>query len=199
MVGARPRPWEPQRIWPTGEYTLLADSHTAENGLTYSQGETLALSEKEATRLGTAGAIAPPDSMHAVRARTESGRGTMRDGYLYQMWTLTGTCRTEGDFRPSTFFSVSLRHGRGCSVRTSAGCWLPCCCLPPTPGLCSRTTPSLGLRTGRTFRGLASTHTSSPKKRAAGYQPAPSGPNVLCLGFARPGFRLPRSRMPNAR
>jgi len=96
MVGARPRPWEPQRIWPTGEYTLLADSHTAENGLTYSQGETLALSEKEATRLGTAGAIAPPDSMHAVRARTESGRGTMRDGYLYQMWTLTGDLQDRG-------------------------------------------------------------------------------------------------------
>ena len=47
MVGARPRPWEPQRIWPRGEYTLLADSHTAEDGLTYSKGETIALSERE--------------------------------------------------------------------------------------------------------------------------------------------------------
>ncbi len=96
MVGGRPRPWEPQRIWPTGEYTLLADFHTAEDGLTYSKGESLALSEREATRLGNAGAIAPPDSMHAVRVRTECGRGTMRDEYLYQMWTLTGVLQDRG-------------------------------------------------------------------------------------------------------
>ena len=96
MVGARPRPWEPQRIWPRGEYTLLADSHTAEDGLTYAKGESLTLSEREATRLGNAGAIAPPDSMHAVRVRTECGRGTMRDEYLYQMWTLTGALQDRG-------------------------------------------------------------------------------------------------------
>ena len=102
-----------------------------------------------------------------------------------------GLAGPRGDLRPSTFFSFSLRRGRGCSVRTSAGCWLPCCCLPPTPGPCSRTTPSLGLRTGRTFRGLASTRTSSPKKREAGHQPAPFGPNVLCLDVSRPEFPLP--------
>jgi hypothetical protein len=96
MVGARPRPWEPQRIWPRGEYTLLADSHTAEDGLTYAKGESLTLGAREATRLGNAGAIAPPDSMHAVRARTESGRGTKRDEYLYQIWTLTGALKDGG-------------------------------------------------------------------------------------------------------
>ena len=51
----------------------------------YSKGESLALSEREATRSGNAGAVAPPapQSTHAVRVRTESGRGTKRDEYLY--------------------------------------------------------------------------------------------------------------------
>ena len=64
--------------------------------MTYSKGESLALSEREATRLGNAGAIAPPHSTHAVRARTESGRGTKRDEYLYEMWTLTGALQDRG-------------------------------------------------------------------------------------------------------
>jgi hypothetical protein len=40
--------------------------------------------------LGDEGAIASPTSMYAVRARTESGRGTARDRYMYRMWELTG-------------------------------------------------------------------------------------------------------------
>jgi hypothetical protein len=83
-------PWEPKRIWATGEYTLLADSQTTKDQMTCSRGETLFLEEREATRLGNAGVIASPDSMHAVRARVESGRGTWRDEYLYQMWKLSG-------------------------------------------------------------------------------------------------------------
>lgn len=83
-------PWERKKLWPAGAYTLLADSHTTRDRVTYSKGDTLALDEREATRLGNAGAIASPDSMHAVRARAESGRGTKRDEYLYQMWNLAG-------------------------------------------------------------------------------------------------------------
>jgi hypothetical protein len=89
-IGQR-RPWERRRLWPAGEYTLLADSHTAEDGVAYSKGDTLALSEREAMRLGNSGAIAPPASMHAVGARADSGWGTKRDEYLYEMWKLTGT------------------------------------------------------------------------------------------------------------
>jgi hypothetical protein len=84
------RPWERKQLWPAGEYTLLADSRTAEDGMTYSKGATLALGEREATRLGDVGAIAPLASMHAVVARAESGRGTRRDVYLYEMWKLAG-------------------------------------------------------------------------------------------------------------
>jgi hypothetical protein len=83
-------PWERKRLWPSGEYTLLVDSHTAENGVTYSKGDILALNQWEATRLGNTGAVAPPSSMYAVRARIESERGTVRDEYLYQVWQLTG-------------------------------------------------------------------------------------------------------------
>ncbi len=83
-------PWEHKRIWETGEYTLLVDSHTTKERVTCSRGETLFLKDKEATRLGNAGIIASPSSMHAVRARVESGRGTRRDEYLYQMWKLSG-------------------------------------------------------------------------------------------------------------
>ena len=83
-------PWELKKLWPAGEYTLLADSHTAENRVTYSKGDTILLSGSEATRLGNAGSIASPSSMYAVRARVESGRGTLRDEYLCQMWELTG-------------------------------------------------------------------------------------------------------------
>ena len=83
-------PWEHKRIWAAGEYTLLVDSHTTEGRMRCSRGETLFLEDKEATRLGNAGVIASPSSMHAVRARVESGRGTRRDEYLYQMWKLSG-------------------------------------------------------------------------------------------------------------
>ena len=90
MVTERRLPWEPKKFWHAGEYTLLVDSYTTDDGLAYSKGDTLALSQWEATKLGNAGAIASPGSMYAVRARAESGRGTRRDEYLYQMWTLTG-------------------------------------------------------------------------------------------------------------
>ena len=64
---------QPARIWSAGEYTLLADSHTiTEEGVTYSKGDTFFLREKEATRLGNAGAIASPEGMQAVKARTRS-------------------------------------------------------------------------------------------------------------------------------
>ena len=90
MARGQRMPWERKKVWPAGEYTLLADSHEAGEGVAYSKGDTIALSEREATRLGNNGAIASPDSMHAVRARVESGRGTKRDEYLYEMWKLTG-------------------------------------------------------------------------------------------------------------
>ena len=90
MAAQMRRSWERTKLWPSGEYTLLADSYTAENRATYSKGDTLALNQWEATRLGNEGAIAPPSSMHAVRARTESGKGTARDEYLYRMWELAG-------------------------------------------------------------------------------------------------------------
>jgi hypothetical protein len=81
---------QPDRIWSAGEYTLLTDSHTTQEGVTYSKGETLTLRDREATRLGNAGSIASPGGMQAVRARVESGRGSRRDEYLYRMWELAG-------------------------------------------------------------------------------------------------------------
>ncbi len=96
MATRRRMPWEPKKLWPAGEYTLLAGSHTAEDRVTYSKGDTISLSEREATRLGSAGTIASPDGMYAVRARVESGRGTVRDQYLCQMWELTGAWQDRG-------------------------------------------------------------------------------------------------------
>ncbi len=90
MARGQRMPWERKKVWPAGEYTLLADSHEAGDGVAYSKGDTIALSEREATRLGNAGTIASPDGMYAVKARVESGRGTLRDEYLCQMWELTG-------------------------------------------------------------------------------------------------------------
>jgi hypothetical protein len=81
---------QPDRIWPAGEYTLLEDAYTTEEGVTYAKGETFALRQREATRLGNAGVIASPGGMEAVRARVETGRGSMRDEYLYRMWELAG-------------------------------------------------------------------------------------------------------------
>jgi hypothetical protein len=89
-------PWERKKLWPAGAYTLLADSYTTQDRVTYSKGDTLTLNEVEATRLGNAGAIASPDSMHAVGARAQSGRGTKRDEYLYQMWKLAGVWEDPG-------------------------------------------------------------------------------------------------------
>ena len=89
MATERRMSWELKKLWPAGEYTLLADSHTTENGLPYSKGDILSLSEREATKLGNAGTIAFPDGMYAVKARVESGRGTVRDEYLYGLWDLT--------------------------------------------------------------------------------------------------------------
>ena len=96
MAAQLRRSWELKRLWPAGEYTLLVDSYTAQDRVTYSKGDTLALDQWEATRLGNEGAIAFPSSMYAVRARTESGRGTMRDEYLYRMWELTGAWEERG-------------------------------------------------------------------------------------------------------
>jgi hypothetical protein len=96
MAAQMRRSWEGTKLWPSGEYTLLADSYTAENRATYSKGDTLALNQWDATRLGNEGAIAPLSSMHAVRARTESGRGTARDEYLYRMWELAGAWEERG-------------------------------------------------------------------------------------------------------
>ena len=96
-MATQPRnPWERKKLWPAGEYTLLVDSYTAEDWVTYRTGDTLALNQWEATRLGNEGAIALPSGMHAVRARTESGRGTVRDEYLYQMWELSGAWEERG-------------------------------------------------------------------------------------------------------
>jgi hypothetical protein len=89
-------PWDRMKLWPAGAYTLLADSYTAQDRVTYSRGDTLALNEVEATRLGNAGVIAFPDSVRAVGARAESGRGTKRDEYLYQMWKLAGVWEDPG-------------------------------------------------------------------------------------------------------
>jgi hypothetical protein len=96
MAARLSRSWERTKLWTSGEYTVLADYYTAENRVTYSKGDTLALSQWEATRLGNEGAIASPTSMHAVRARTESGRGTVRDEYLYRMWELAGAWEERG-------------------------------------------------------------------------------------------------------
>lgn len=96
MATERRRPWELTKFWPAGEYTVIADSYVAGDELTYSKGETIALSEREATWLGSAGTIASPTSMYAVRARAESGRGTVRDEYLCQMWELTGVWEERG-------------------------------------------------------------------------------------------------------
>jgi hypothetical protein len=90
MTEGRSLPGEPRRIWSAGEYTLLAASHTTEEGITYSMGATITLDEQQATRLGNAGTIASPGGMQGVRARVESGGGSRRDEYLYRMWALTG-------------------------------------------------------------------------------------------------------------
>ncbi len=82
--------WQTAKIWLAGEYTLLADSHTTSEGVTYSKGDTLNLDERQATRLGNAGTIAFPGGMQAVRARVEGGQGSTRDEYLYRMWELAG-------------------------------------------------------------------------------------------------------------
>ena len=90
MGTERSMPWQTAKIWPAGEYTLLADSHTTKEGVKYSKGDTLDLDDRQATRLGNAGTIASPSGMQAVRARVEGGRGSTRDEYLYRMWELSG-------------------------------------------------------------------------------------------------------------
>jgi hypothetical protein len=37
MATRRKMPWELKKLWPAGEYTLLADSHTAEDRVAYSK------------------------------------------------------------------------------------------------------------------------------------------------------------------
>jgi hypothetical protein len=85
MAMGQRRPRGQKKQWPAGEYTLLTDSQTAEDGVMYSKGDTFVQGEREAMRLVDTGAVVPSGSMHAVRARTESGRGTKRDEYLYEM------------------------------------------------------------------------------------------------------------------
>ena len=96
MAGTRRMPWVPKKFWSPGEYTLLTDSYTAKDRVTYYKGETLALDQWEATRLGNLGIIAAPAGMHAVRARVEGGRATLRDEYLCEMWELTGAWEERG-------------------------------------------------------------------------------------------------------
>jgi hypothetical protein len=98
MTMGQRRSWEWKEFLPAGEYTLLGDAITAEDGETYSRGDTLALGKREATRLGDAGVIAPPASMYAVAARAESGRGNKRDEYLLEMWKLAGVWRERERF-----------------------------------------------------------------------------------------------------
>src|SRR5215218_2359670 len=74
MTEGRSLPGEPSRIWAAGESTLLADSHTTEEGITYSKGATITLDERQATRLGNAGTIASPGGMQAVKARVEADK-----------------------------------------------------------------------------------------------------------------------------
>jgi hypothetical protein len=90
MVAERSMPWQTPKIWLAGEYTLLADSHTTKEGVTYAKGDTLRLDERQATRLGNAGTIASPGGVQAVKARVESGQASRRDEYLYRMWELVG-------------------------------------------------------------------------------------------------------------
>ena len=42
MAAQLRRSWELKKLWPAGEYTLLVDSYTAEDQVTYSKGGTLA-------------------------------------------------------------------------------------------------------------------------------------------------------------
>ena len=90
MAAERSMPWEKTKFWPAGDYTLVAVTHTTEEGLTHSKGDTLSLDERQATRLGNTGSIASPGGMQAVRTRVESGQGSRRDEYLCQMWELAG-------------------------------------------------------------------------------------------------------------
>ncbi len=70
LMATQPRnPWARKKLWPAGEYTLLVDSYTAEDWVTYRTGDTLALNQGEETRLGNEGAIALPSCMHAVRGQ----------------------------------------------------------------------------------------------------------------------------------
>ena len=69
-MAAQPRkPWGPRKLWPAGEYTLLADSHTTKEGVKYSKGDTLDLDDRQATRLGNAGTIAYPSCQSQSRRR----------------------------------------------------------------------------------------------------------------------------------
>jgi hypothetical protein len=90
MVAERSMPWEKTKFWRAGEYTLLVDSCTTAEGVTYSKGDTVRLDDQQATRLGNAGTIASPGGVLAVKARVESGQGSRRDEYLYRMWELVG-------------------------------------------------------------------------------------------------------------
>ena len=114
MARRRRMLWEAKKIWSAGEYTLLADTHTADDGVTYAKGDTLVLNEREATKLGYMGVIGPPDGMHAVKARVEGGWGTARDEYLYQMWELSGAPSRLAHILPAAFAQqpdVLLRDG----------------------------------------------------------------------------------------
>ncbi len=39
MATERRMSWELRKLWSAGQYTLLADSYTAEDGLAYSRGD----------------------------------------------------------------------------------------------------------------------------------------------------------------
>jgi hypothetical protein len=50
MAMGQRRPRGQKKQWPAGEYTLLTDSQTAEDGVMYSKGDTFVQGEREAMR-----------------------------------------------------------------------------------------------------------------------------------------------------
>jgi hypothetical protein len=178
-------PRKSKKLWPAGEYTLLATSYTAEDGLTtHSKGDTLTLGGREATRLWNAGAgdeVAGCQGQGREWSGQQAGRVPPPD---------VGAGRGLGRSSRYAFSSVSVSERPccgACTLRRAAGCCPPCCYPPSAPRRCSRTTPIPTPRTRRIFPGLATTRASSPKQPEAAPCPAPRGPDVLWSAFARRG------------
>lgn len=60
--------------WTAGAYTLLVEAQDLPDGTHHERGDILRLDEEEATRLGNAEAIAPPDTVEARDARIAAGK-----------------------------------------------------------------------------------------------------------------------------